>query len=621
MQILSNAPQGSASWLKARAGRFCASEAAAAMGVSKYTTRDALLHQKATGITEEVGPAKQRIFDAGHAAEAAARPIAEAHAGTDLFPVVAVLDLGGLPLLASLDGIDMLEEMVWEHKLLNESLVSQVTQGVLVEPHYWAQLEHQLLVSGASRALFTTSDGTAQNMHSCWYESLPHRRAELIAAWHQFAKDLAAYVPPAAQAAPVVGRAPEHLPALRIEVNGAVTASNLAEFKATAMAAIDGVNRVLATDADFADAEASVKWCSEVESRLAAAKQHALSQTVDIDALFRTMDDIAAEARRVRLELAGLVKQRKETLRGEIVAGGVAALRTHVENLNLALGRHYVPLVLADFGGAVKGKRSIDSMQGAVNDELARAKIAANEVATRIQTNLKALHDTEGVVLALFPDMATLVLKGCEDFAAVVQNRHAQHAEKERQRMDAERERIRAEEQAKAQREAEASHRAFIEAKEREVQRAADAQLAQEMADAQAEAIAVEPATSWIDAPKQMLVIQEKTQALIAMNRCCEKAVAEGVGICSGCRENWIEQPAGDVAEAQAPQPDTGERINLSAINDHLAPISINAAGLALLGFEPVATVKASKLYPGSDLPRIRDALVRHLQSLALQAA
>jgi predicted phage-related endonuclease len=41
-------------------------------------------------------------------------------------------------------------------------------------------------------------------------------------------------------------------------------------------------------------------------TRLEAAKQHALSQTASIDALFRAMDEISAETRRVRLDLVKL---------------------------------------------------------------------------------------------------------------------------------------------------------------------------------------------------------------------------------------------------------------------------------------------------------------------------
>lgn len=600
MQILSNTPQGSDAWHAARAGRFCASEAAAAMGVSKYTARDALLHQKATGITEEVGAAKQRIFDAGHAAEAAARPIADALAGVEFFPAVGIADIEGLPLLASFDGIDVLDEVLWETKSLNQSLATQVQTGDL-DPHYWAQLEHQLLVSGGARVLFTTSDGTQEGTHHMWYESKPERRKQVLAAWHQFAKDLAVYTPTAVHTAPVVGRAPDHLPALRIEVSGAVTASNLAEFKATAMAAIAGVNRELSTDSDFADAEASVKWCSEIESRLAAAKQHALSQTVDVDALFRTMDDIAAEARRVRLELDKLVKQRKEQLRGEIVAGGMTALRKHVDSLNQSLGRNYVPMVHADFGGAIKGKRSLESMQGAVNDELARAKIEAGEVAARIQVNLRTLHDAPGVTLSLFPDVATIVLKACDDFAALVQARMAQHQAAEQRRLDAERERIRAEEAAKLRREEEA--RAHADAVERQRQaehEAAQARRAQEEEEASARAAA---AIAQAAAPAPAPAMPAPAQA----DNVVDAEIKPGM----------LLQPPTAIKELiPLLIDDDGARINLGAINEHLAPIKLDAAGLEALGFTPVATVKASKLYRASDLARIRVALIAHLENL-----
>ena len=78
---------------------------------------------------------------------------------------------------------------------------------------------------------------------------------------------------------------------------------------------------------------------------------------------------------------------------------------------------------------------------------------------------------------------------------------------------------------------------------------------------------------------------------------------------------NQNNQPAPTRA-ASAP-PDDGARINLSAINEHLAPIKLDAAGLAALGFEPVATVKGAKMYRASDLPAIRAALIAHLTSLA----
>ena len=63
-------------------------------------------------------------------------------------------------------------------------------------------------------------------------------------------------------------------------------------------------------------------------------------------------------------------------------------------------------------------------------------------------------------------------------------------------------------------------------------------------------------------------------------------------------------------------------RIKLGMINDRLSPLSITTDGLSELGFEPVATERASKLYRESDFPRICEAIVeRVLMAAALQAA
>src|SRR5574337_1217231 len=447
--ILENAPQGSDAWLAARAARFGASEAAAAMGVSKYTTRSALLKQKATGLREEVSPEKQRLFDAGHAAEAAARSIAEQIIGEELAPLVATLDYEGLPLIASFDGIDFVGESIWENKLLSQALVDQIAQGDL-DPHYWSQLEHALLVSGADRALFTTSDGTAENTHHLWYRSVPERRAQVVAAWKQFQSDLAAYVLEPSEPPKPTGRAPESMPALRIEVTGSVTASNLSEFKASALAVLGGINRNLQTDADFADAEQTVKWCGDVESRIKAAKENALAQTASIEEAFRVMDDVSAEVRRVRLDLDKLVKAEKDARRMAIVRSGSDALQAHIKALNERLGSDLMPAMTADFGGAAKGLKSLDSMKDAIATALANAKIEASAVADRIQANLTELRSRPDMVF-LFPDTRSLVQKAPDDLRAVMAARIAEHQAKERARQEDDRERIRAEEQAKAE--------------------------------------------------------------------------------------------------------------------------------------------------------------------------
>ena len=305
-----------------------------------------------------------------------------------------------------------------------------------LEPHYYWQLEQQLLVVGAEKVIFVCSDGTPEKFVSMEYRPVPGRADALRAGWDQFAADLAAYVPPAAAAPTATGRTPENLPALHIEVTGHVTASNLREYKEHALAVFAGINRNLATDQDFADAEQAVKWCADVESRLAAAKQHALSQTASIDELFRTVDEISAEARRVRLDLDKLVKAEKEHRRLEIVGAGRAALSAHITELNNRIGFRFMPDVQADFAGAIKGKKSLDSMRSAVNDELARAKIAANEIADRITLNLRTLAE-HAEHASLFPDTASLALKTPDDLLATIKSRIADHQAAEAKKAEA----------------------------------------------------------------------------------------------------------------------------------------------------------------------------------------
>ena len=84
----------------------------------------------------------------------------------------------------------------------------------------------------------------------------------------------------------------------------------------------------------------------------------------------------------------------------------------------------------------------------------------------------------------------------------------------------------------------------------------------------------------------------------------------------------WTDGEATSSSAAQssaAAHADDGTRISLGQIKALIAPLSIDAAGLAQLGFPHVGTDKASKLYRASDLSAIRDAMVQHL--LAIQIA
>lgn len=413
--------QGSAEWLNLRGKFFTASEAPAMMGVSKYQSRTDLLALKHTGIAPEVSVSTQYIFDKGHAAEAAARAILESAIGEDLFPVVGSEG----DLLASMDGMDMLETVLFEHKLWNESLAAQVHAGDL-EPHYYWQLEQQLLVSGAEKVIFVCSDGTAENWAQMEYRAVPGRAKQLVDGWAQFKLDLAAFVP-AVTAEVVTGNAPDELPALRIEMTGMVTGSNLKEFEASAMAVIGAVKTNLQTDQDFADAKKAVKWCADAESAIEAAKKRALSQTESIEVLFKAMDRVSAFARETRLKVDKMVKAQELSIKVEIKQAAETAFATHCATINARLGRVTLPAIAADFAGAMKGKRNLASIRDAVDSELARVKIEANAVAELIDANLVILRELSPSHIGLFRDAQQIITKAADDFALLVKSRIDEH--------------------------------------------------------------------------------------------------------------------------------------------------------------------------------------------------
>lgn len=449
-----NLTQGTPEWLAHRAKHFNASDAPAMLGCSPYKSRRDLLREMKTGITPEVDEATRKRFNNGHRLEALARPIAEKIIGDTLYPVTGVSDCGRYS--ASFDGLTLDETTGFEHKALNADLRDILANDRELALMHRAQMEHQMLVSGADRILFMASEFDAQGnlieaFHR-WYESSPELRAHIVNGWDQFEADLAAFELEESVAPAPVGNAPETLPALRIEVRGEVIASNIAAFRETALATIRGVNRELKTDQHFADAELSVKWCKAVEERVEAAKAHALSQTATIDELFQALDSIAEESRRVRLDLEKRVKVRKEEIKHTLVADATKALAKHVAALNFECGAYRIGTVEADFAGAIKGKRSIDAMEDAIDATLAAAKIEADAKARVVRANIVTYRERSAGLEYLFADLAQHVGKPESDFLELVTSRVERHkAAEEARKAREESERLRREAEAKAE--------------------------------------------------------------------------------------------------------------------------------------------------------------------------
>lgn len=459
--------QGSPEWHAHRRAHWNASDAPAMMGASPYKTRAQLLRELATGIAPEVDAATQARFDAGHRFEALARPLAEKIVGEDLYPCVGADGKWS----ASFDGLTLTGEIAWEHKSVNAELRELIRRAEDGDPihadhlpeHYQIQMDHQALVSGARSVLFMATRWEGDELAEqfwCWYSPNAERQMRIAAGWEQFERDLADYQPEPAEAPRPIGRTPETLPALNIQATGTVLVSNLDQFREHAMAVLSGINRDLQTDEDFADAEKTVKWCGDVEQRLAAAKANVLGQMESIDAVCRTIDDVAAETRRIRLELDRLVKAEKESRRAALVSAGLDAVRAHYAEINATLGEHAIGVpaaaLAADIGSSIKGLKTLSSMRDKIDAAVAAAKIDASQRTERVRQCVAVLAE-HAEHWQLFPDRLLLCAsKSPEDLRNLAAARIAEHQRREEQRIREAEERVRQQVEAAAKREQEA---------------------------------------------------------------------------------------------------------------------------------------------------------------------
>jgi predicted phage-related endonuclease len=549
-----NLTQGSPEWEAHRDKARNASDASAMKGESPYVSRTDLIRQYATGVKREIDAATQARFDRGHEVEPALVALAESIIGDELFAQVGVSDDGYLS--ASFDGVNYAGTIIAEVKQYNAEKVECINRGEIPAVDRWQIVQQFAVCDTAQKCIYLVGDGTANGtVHlEILREQIEADIPKLRAAWAQFDADVAAYQPEPAKAE-VVAAPVEGFGALMLRVEGRVLASNLDAFKAGAEAFIARLPKPaeLQTDQDFADADAAVKACAEAESRIKAAKDAALAQMADVEAVMRAADTIAETIRAARLALDKCVKAEKENRRAELISSGVDAVREHYASINATLAGFElgVPASLtSDIGAAIKGLKSLDSIRDKIGTAVAQAKIAASQEADRRRLCIAILPRPGELGGSLFPDAAALVAsKSPEDLKNLINARIAQHESNLRKQAEEaaerERERIRREEESKAR------------------------------------------AAAATNTPPPELVRPAPAPAAAGLPP--------------------------EPAPAAADRP--GERIKLGDINAAIAPLKIDAAGLAALGFQPVGTEGAAKLY--ANLPKIITALICHLQAVA----
>lgn len=558
MENIFNGTQGSPAWHAYRSEHFNASDAPAMMGVSPYKSRSELLKEYATGMAEEIDSPTQARFNDGHRFEILARPLAEEIIGEQLYPVVGSTG----KLSASFDGITLDESVIFEHKTANADILTAVKSSDL-GAHLRVQMEQQLYISGAEKCLFMATrwgkDDALTEKVTFWYSPDLELRAKIIAGWKQFAIDLANYER-VEVIEKTVAAIVKDLPALSIQVNGSLSlVSNLDKYGFKLKEFVEQLDMTPSDDQGFADADMATKILKEAEERLDAAEASGLSQVACVDEMQRTVKLYRDIVRNARLALEKVVKARKESIKIDIAQEVKTKFSDHIAALNKRLGGQYMPQVMADFSGAMKGLKTISSIRNAVDTELARAKIEANEIADKLQMNLETLRTMAENHKFLFADVMQIITKDNSHLALLIQARIEAHERAESEKAEALRVKIEAQERAKAEAAAAETLR-----KEREV----------------AEAIA-----------KPAPVVQEQRTAAPMTNTIPLSPVS-----------------VANISESSA-------LINLGTINAKLG-VTASSEFLSTLGFIAVQQ-KNARLYREIDFPAICSAISQYVLNAA----
>ena len=445
--------QGSDAWLTARLDHYTASEAAAMMNQSKFMSRDQLLDLKKGWISNPDDSFKEKLYADGHHFEEEARPLMAMWLMTKIPPLVGsrVVQFRELSilLLASFDGIALKELspgeyvkpliplLVWEHKGWNVTLAENV-RNALLEPHYYWQLEQQMLVSGAPYAVFTVSDGTIEKRVSFKYYPVEGRREALLAGWYQFDKDLnehrleakQEFIPARKKMAPI-------FPMIEYEVqNGSLVVSNAKNVLRVVQAVVhDEIGKEIESDQDYADKSAFVKAIVKARSDIKDLNKRAEQEFVSYSEFNECLKDIDKVLQKAESKGTGQLTAEKNKKKKVFTNDADAKFKEYILAIHLKIKpvdiRNVPNIDYPDFDKASKNKRTPAAIKSSINAEVARCKIEIDQAVERIEANLALIKESSVDYPQLFNDIQTLALKDNEALQAMVKLRIREHLDAE----------------------------------------------------------------------------------------------------------------------------------------------------------------------------------------------
>lgn len=412
---------GTKEWHEHRAKYFNASDAPSVLGKGKIS-REALL-DKYKGYQAEVSDFTQKIFNKGHELEASALGIAEQLVGDDLYPLIGVNGI----LSASFDGITLDERTIYEHKTLNAEIKEK---GATLA--HKIQVQQQFMVSGADRCLFLATNGVDEYYHD-WLEPDLELQEQIKNGWELFSIDLANHEIKQKNEVPVKASVLE-LPSVIIQVKGELTLCNISDVRPVFDKFLSEATVTLVTDGDFAIAEAESKKARDIAKRCIATEKSVIDQTASISEVTRELRMYADKFNALALQQEKAVKTQKENIKIALLNKSTAEFGIFIKTLNDGIKPIYLKPQQPNFMEAMKGKRTVSSLEDAVVFELSRCQSIAVGSANLISANLKEIAAASEYKF-LFNDFDSLVLMDIEHLKMTIDTRIRDHRAAEAQRM------------------------------------------------------------------------------------------------------------------------------------------------------------------------------------------
>lgn len=146
--------------------------------------------------------------------------------------------------------------------------------------------------------------------------------------------------------------------------------------------------------------------------------------------LFSTIDHIINQLDTKRIAIDKAVEAEKKGRKEKLIVKARDAWKAHIAKLETEIDPIKLSVSMPDFNEAAKNKRTPESLQNAIDTELANGKIAADAQAQVLRANT-AYIETVMDHKFLFADLQAIVTKSNDDFKALVTLRIQNHKDAE----------------------------------------------------------------------------------------------------------------------------------------------------------------------------------------------